>query len=233
MDTDNDVPIPMLSKEHFAEAILDRMVQTGETLPLRYEPQGFRLASSDGHVFNLGNAYGEFSAAPPSKRAKILRHYVRGWLSRYKTIPAEFADAAPDLLPKIVHRFSVDVKKLHSQIDNTPPRAEFSQVFGEHFATRLVYDWPVSDAEIDLARLAAWKTTPEEALKIALENLAARSRETLKRVAPGVLMGTWQDDYDPCRLLLPEVMRRPKIKGDPVIMLPNSNSLLQIGRAHV
>ena len=82
MDTDNDVPIPMLSKEHFAEAILDRMVQTGETLPLRYEPQGFRLASSDGHVFNLGNAYGEFSAAPPSKRAKILSHYVRGWLLR-------------------------------------------------------------------------------------------------------------------------------------------------------
>jgi hypothetical protein len=42
-------------------------------------------------------------------------------------------------------------------------------------------------------------------------------------------MGPWQDNYDPARLLLLDKIRQPKIKGDPVILIPNRDSLLLTG----
>ena len=229
MSVNNDPPIPLLTKNQFAKAILDRIVQGGEAWPLDYDPKGFCLVTGGAPIYNLGNAYQEFEMAEPTGRAKNIRHYVRAWFSRHQTIPQDFADAAPDLLPKIVHRFSMEIGHLQSKIRNATPNADWNQVFGEHFAHCLVYDLPTTAVEIDLPGLAAWKVTPEEAYQVALKNLANRSRKTFELVAPGVLMGTWQDGYDSSRLLLLDVIRRPRVKGDPVIMVPNPGSLLLTG----
>jgi hypothetical protein len=80
-----------------------------------------------------------------------------------------------------------------------------------------------------MADLATWKTTPEEAHRIALQNLADRSPESFKHMAPGLYMGPWDDNYAATRVLLQDKIRQQTINGDPVVLIPNRDSLLLTG----
>jgi hypothetical protein len=49
------------------------------------------------------------------------------------------------------------------------------------------------------------------------------------RKKPGFYIGGWHDDYDNSRILIPEVFSPLHLDGDPVVCLPNRNSLLKDG----
>ena len=44
-----------------------------------------------------------------------------------------------------------------------------------------------------------------------------------------LFVGGWHDDYDNSRILIPEIFGRLHLDGDPVVSLPNRNSLLVTG----
>jgi hypothetical protein len=74
-----------------------------------------------------------------------------------------------------------------------------------------------------------WGATFEEAFPVALENLRQLSGHALERAGPGVWASPWRDNYDASRVLLPELLRRAEVEGDPVVMVPNRNTLLLAG----
>ena len=91
---------------------------------------------------------------------------------------------------------------------------------------RLPRTRPASSPSSDLE---AWGASSERCLELALENLAARSKDRLVEVAEGFYHSPWQDCYDPARILLRDILGPLDIKGDPVAFAPNWNHLLVTG----
>jgi hypothetical protein len=58
-----------------------------------------------------------------------------------------------------------------------------------------------------------------------MENLRSQSSEPLIPVAPGVCASGWRDSHAVSRMLLDEVVRRCKVRGDPVVFAPQRGLL--------
>jgi len=64
----------------------------------------------------------------------------------------------------------------------------------------------------------------------ARTNLLLRgSQERFRRVRQGLYQSTWQDNLDGSRVLLPGVLKGLPLQGDPVVVLPNRDTLLVAG----
>ena len=54
-----------------------------------------------------------------------------------------------------------------------------------------------------------------------MNNQSEISQENFTCPAPGVWASPWRDNYDASRLVLLDLIRRHKVKGDYVAMVPN------------
>jgi hypothetical protein len=203
----------------------------GEKATLRYDEEEFRLVAEGEaqHLFNLGNAYAEFCAAAEEERPKVVRRFVRSWFSRMKELPADFEDLSPDLLPGVRSRAYFELTRLDFQLKEMPPPDWPLQVLGEHFAVCLVYDFPEAIRQLQQSDLDGWKVDFATSLERACVNLAERSQEPFVEVGPGVWRSPWRDNHDAARIVLPDLLRQQPIEGDPVVMIPNRDTLLLTG----
>ena len=105
---------------------------------------------------------------------------------------------------------------------------------GEHFGVGLVYDLPESMRSISQASLDAWGVTFYEALEAAMENLLSLPA---KFIGPGDGEGAYLsatgDNYDASRLLIKDAIRRFRVKGDHIAMIPNRENLIVVGSEDV
>ena len=99
----------------------------------------------------------------------------------------------------------------------------------EFLGIGLVYDLPASMMQLQQHMLNQWQATFEEAYESACENLLAITKHTLQEVIPGVWASAWKDNYDPSRMLIIGYIRDHEVKGDPVVMVPNRDTLLLTG----
>jgi hypothetical protein len=221
------------SKDEFARLMLDAIRQAGETVPLRYDAAEFRLISEGERsgVFNLANAFDEYCAAAKDKKDGVVRRFTRSWFVGYKDLPEEFADARPDVLPALRSRSYYELVRLRTA---TEAKAELNwpyQVVAEHFGLSLAYDLPEAIRMISQENLNDWDVSFDDAVQVALSNLAEISQEEFHSPAPGVWVSPWRDNHDAARLMLPDVIRRHEVKGDYVAMVPNRDTLLLTGTA--
>jgi hypothetical protein len=78
--------------------------------------------------------------------------------------------------------------------------------------------------------LAAWNADFEILLQRARVNLLLRGgEERFRRMRPGVFRSTWQDNLDGSRILLPGMLKGLALQGDPVVVVPNRDTLLVAG----
>ena len=230
-ETPGDLPISM---DSFAETMMHAIRTTGETTAIRYESDKFRIVTDEiNHFLNLGNAYHEFCSVPAEKRDNVIRRFVRTWFSHYKDVPKDFEDASPDLLPAIRNRSYYELTTLHLRVQGMNALPFPLQIVGEHFAAGLVYDLPEAIHLIQPNTLTEWNVTFAQALEIAIKNLAEISQNDLDELTPGVWGSPWHDNHDASRLLLPDLIRRHRVKGDPVVMVPNRDTLLLTGSEDV
>jgi len=135
------------------------------------------------------------------------------------------AMALPALLPKVRPRFRYEVRALR-QAGTCPV---FEPLAG-HFAMSLVVDFPEGELDVSPRELAAWGADFEGLLQRARTNLLRRGgEEDFREVRDGLFRSTWRDHYDGSRVLLPGVLKRLPIQGDPVVVLPNPDTLLVAG----
>jgi hypothetical protein len=66
-------------------------------------------------------------------------------------------------------------------------------------------------------------------MPIAIDNLRAASHEPFDQPAKGVFVSPWHDTYDAARLLVPDVIAKLAIKGRPVALVPNRDTLIVAG----
>jgi hypothetical protein len=221
------------TKEKFARLMLDAIRKAGEQAPVRYDPERFRLyREGEGkNELNLTNAYREYCAAPAEQRPVLLKNLVRTWFAHRKGAPEEFEDARHDLLPGVRNRAVYEIAKLTVGREEGPKFDWPFRVLAESLGAGLVYDLPESMMQVQQHMLDTWKTTFDEAFEAALGNLRRISGEGLGRAAPGVWVSPWRDNYDPSRMVLHDFIRRHEVAGDPVVMVPNRDTLLLAGSA--
>ncbi|HEY8079813.1 MAG TPA: hypothetical protein VIF62_37035 [Labilithrix sp.] len=121
-----------------------------------------------------------------------------------------------------VQRFA---ESLPSPKKNPTP---YHKPLAEHLGVGIAIDRPehieyVTDPE-------KYALPVEELEEIALTNLRRATKSTkLEEIAPGVLLGHWQDEYAAERMLLPEIWEGLAVKGDPVVFLPGAERIYVIG----
>jgi hypothetical protein len=76
--------------------------------------------------------------------------------------------------------------------------------------------------------LEIWGASFDELHEIGLARLGDCTTPKFEK-QPGFYIGAWHDDYDNARILIPEVFGPLDLDGDPVVCLPNRNSLLVTG----
>ena len=101
----------------------------------------------------------------------------------------------------------------------------------DHYGASLVYDLPNSMSQVQGHQLTAWGVGFDEAMAVALDNLGQISGQGLGPIAPGVWRSPWRDNYDASRLLLNGLIEGHEVEGDPVVMVPNRDTLLLTGSA--
>jgi hypothetical protein len=209
----------------------DAIRKAGEQAEIHYHPEEFRLtAEGEGsHIFNLENAYREYCAADEGARRVIVRNFVRGWFTPQKGIPEQFDEVHPDLLPMVRARTYYEVTQLRLRVEDLDDPGCPYQVLGEHLAIGLGYDLPESIVQIRQAMLAGWGVSFEQALEAARANLLGITQDPLQAVARGVWRSPWRDNHDASRLVLADYIRSHELRGDPVAVVPNRDSLLVTG----
>jgi len=139
--------------------------------------------------------------------------------------PITLQEALPWLVPKVRPRFVYEAQSLRTG----RPGPETRPLAGL-FAMSLVVDLPDVELDVDAADLARWNVDFDRLMLKARSNLLARGgEEFFQMMGPGRFRSTWQDNLDGSRLLLPGVLKALPLQGDPVVVLPNRDTLLVVG----
>ena len=139
--------------------------------------------------------------------------------------PISLPEALPWLVPKVRPRFEYEALSLRTG----RPGPEFRPLAGS-FAVSLVVDLPEQELQVGPADLRRWNVDFDRLLQRARTNLLGRGgAEGFRRLGPGRYRSTWQDNLDGSRLLLPGVLASLDLQGDPVVLLPNRDTLLVVG----
>ena len=221
-------PMP---RQRFARLVASGLRKAGEPIALRYDPAQFRLVSEgDGSLqVNLANTYNEYLLAPAAERKNILSRFIRSWIEGRKGIPDEFEDAAHDLLPGVRSRSGYELLKLQMESQGETTFNWPYHVIADHYGAGLVYDLPHAMSQINGQQLTRWNVEFDDAMDVAIDNLRKISEQGLAQLAPGVWRSVWRDNYDPSRLLLLDLIEAHEVDGDPVVMVPNRDTLLLTG----
>jgi hypothetical protein len=211
--------------------MLDAIRKAGEKSPIHYDPESFVLrqeAEAKG-VMYLGNVYKEYCAAGDEQKQILLKNFVRTWFSHRREPPTDFEDVKPDLLPGVRARCYFEITRMKMKREEEAKLDWPFRVLADALGAGLVYDLPESMMQIQQHSLDRWQATFDEAFEVACHNLRAISQQELKEVAPGVWRSPWRDNYDPSRMLLTDYLRQHEVLGDPVVMVPNRDTLLLAG----
>jgi hypothetical protein len=218
-------------KDEFANRMIEAVRAAGDNTPIRYDADEFRLVTEgeDRQIFNLTNVYREYCAASADKQKTLLRNAVRSWFSRLKGVPESFEDAAPDLLPVVRNRSAFEFVRLRTRLEDMGnPNWPYLPLAG-HLGVGLVFDLPESIVQIQQHQFDEWGVSFEEGFQRACRNLWEISLHEFLDPRPGVWESPWHDNHDVARLLLPELIKHHEVKGQPVLMLPNRDTLLLTG----
>ena len=163
--------------------------------------------------------------APYQREGSGLGAFLRG-LGRPAPRPLlALDDALPYLFPKV--RPALAYAAYARRTGRAP--AAFRPLAGA-YAVSLVLDLPNQDLDLELAHLRTWGVDFDGLLQRARTNLLGRGGEQrFQELREGCFRSTWRDSLDGSRMLLPGMLRRLGLRGDPVVLLPSRDMLLVLG----
>ncbi|HLL52274.1 MAG TPA: hypothetical protein VK447_01925 [Myxococcaceae bacterium] len=222
-------PAPDEEKQRFVALVLEALSDHGAE-GFEYDAEKFALVSKaeEGadtqRTMFLENFYAEYQAATPEARDAMLERHAR-LAAGLPEAPKSFALVEPDLLPVVRERVFFTLLELGREDARNAP---VYRPFGEVMGVGLVWDQPDAIAYITERDLAGWGVTYEQAMESALRNLRRKGGKLVKD-KNGVCVSIWHDNHDATRVLLPEVVRGCKVRGEPVVLMPNRNNLIVTG----
>ncbi len=213
-----------LSRASFAELFIDLGVREGLLGAPVLDAARFVVVDhgSRSLEYPLEELYQQYLRVPPrARRYQLLRALDAGGAASRVRAP-EYGAVADRLLPRLRSRAQLDLASLDEHNRGRVPRGAFQHVVGDVFAT-LVIDGEHTMTSVTHPMLAAWGCSFEEALRVAVDNLAKRSKAALVPLSVGLWMAPWDDANAASRVLLTDCLRAT---AEPVVALPGRDTLL-------
>lgn len=182
------------------------------------------LVSGGTMSISTGNLYVEYTRLPASERATALERVATAMNTRGAGDPA-LAEVVADLRPVIRAGTYFEYVQLMARAPGGPevPAPAFAP-FGELAAAGVVIDEPTSMTVVNQSHLARWGLTLAQAMELATSNYAAGGVQ-LRQLQPGLWTSDAHDNYDASVLLLPAELAKLGLRGTPVAMIPNRDTV--------
>jgi len=220
------------TREEFVKKVLEALAKSGaRDLQHDAEERSIKVGSSD-KVFYLDNAFADYTAADPGARSGVIQRYVSSFLQDTST-PKDFASAKAALLPVVRDPayFSLSLMMLKSDGRDTSNLDYATKKITDGLVAGVAYDTEHSIMNVNRSTLKEWGVALEESLQMAILNLRERtSPNGMKEIGSGLFVSQWGDCYDSARILLPDILHRLALNGDPVIFVPNRDQLWATGK---
>ena len=196
-----------------------------------YDPDGFRFVAAHraNAILYLAPSYAHYQATPFWRKGAFIRQRMRAFIEAMVPADTDAVTVRQNLRPKIRERRVIAETELRAQIEGRKPIPFVYRVIGDHLTLEVCLDSENTIRSVAQDSLGEWEMTFDEALDQANQNLLRLGTNNFQEVLKGVYVSAWNDDYDCCRLHLPEVIASVAVKGRPVAMIPNRNTLILTG----
>lgn len=225
-----------ISQAEFSRLFIEEAQLRAPSNQATYLADSFSLQFSHGGQMFLGYAYHEYTSAKKRERHEVLARFVRIAL----LVPEahdDFADVCDKLLPYLRPRFALEVLKFEMEVQNPD---QDSQAFDTHsfadghFCLTLALDAEDHIASVADSECARWGVSYESALEVAKGNLRERSPGAwsameFEDTGTRIYLSTWQDCYEPSRLLVPDLIEALEVQGSHVVLCPTRSHMIVIG----
>jgi hypothetical protein len=218
-----------MNQDDFARMVINIASRMEGAPDLSYDAKRFFVITNNGNGTCLREPYHEYCRSSVSERRDVIDRIVKSCVSLGESLPSRLADVRDDILPQIRSRTECDLGRLEGELTGTSESHEPYQVLAEHLAVTLVWDRPTCMMRITREQLDRWELTFEQALQVACENLLARSDLAFEWIPTGLWASRWEDNYDAARMLLPQVVRRCRVRGTPIVTVATLDSLMVAG----
>jgi hypothetical protein len=140
-------------------------------------------------------------------------------------VPGSWNVAAPNVIATVRDRVFVENLAIRSD----KPLTLLKRPLTDDLVELVVYDGADSMQFLSEDNLEDWGKNADEVFLQGRKELAARSKDAFTEVSEGVYESPWADNHDIGRALLFEKLRKLKVKGEPVIFLPQRDHLIVTG----
>jgi hypothetical protein len=214
----------------FARALIAEFGRRGAKPGIRYDLEHHALVA-DGDQISLVNLYPEYARLAPSERADELKRIADTYGAAESADEAPFAAVRTSLLPVVRVGLYFDVELQLIPGKDPPPKqppAMATKPLGEVTGAGIAIDRPESMEVVTADQLGRWHVTLDQALAIAVSNLAAKPTP-FTQLQPGLWTSPARDSYEASRLLLTDQIAALGLHGEPVAMVPNRNTIYLAG----
>jgi hypothetical protein len=212
--------------DDFAKLVITEARKVGIAESLEYDPKRFVLKRGDQRTY-LGNLFNDYCQADDAHKKRILGNTLALLRQKKEDIPLE--DAESKVVAAVREQALFAFTTLWWQLEGgkTEPKIA-SEPISAWFARCLVLDFPEYVSMVSSESLRTWDSSFYQLYEVGLARLRDCTTPKFEK-QPGFYVGGWHDDYDNSRILIPEVFSPLHLDGDPVVCLPNRNSLLVTG----
>lgn len=219
------------SKEKFGALVLDKIRALGGPTDFKFDKDAFTIQRGDQRGF-LGNTYDAYCQAKGKTRGVILHNFASVFMAKEKS-EASFDEIRSQLVLVVRERaLFASVKFLREPDSKTETLSQQNEPISNWFARALVLDAPTHMSLVNEEQVKNWGLLPDEVFAIGFENLR---NATIPKFTEdqGIFKGTWNDDYDSSRILIPGLFDDLPLRGDPVVTIPNRLTLMVTGSEDV
>ncbi|MBL8911489.1 MAG: hypothetical protein JNM17_12415 [Archangium sp.] len=234
-DDDDDAPPPVNVprtedqelRERFAQEMISQLEIDGHP-GFSFDRKRFRLANNGGEQIELGNLYEEYQARDDDERLDFVENFSKSYGAA--DLPESWNAAKGQVLVTVRDRITMELLPVRAPDAQMP----VSKKLADDLLEVVVYDGPNKMQYLTPDDLKAWGIDEEEAFLEGKKQLAARSaKKGFTSPSEGVWESQWADNHDVGRALLTETIRRLKVKGDPIVFLPQRDHLIVTGTKDV
>lgn len=217
-----------ISHDEFAALMVRTFVAKGLPAP-SYDAKMFSLSLADeagGGVMFLGNFYFDYCNTPRLRRKAMAATFVDMRLSGHAAQSTGKWDPAK-LVPVIRDESYLWFCKAQMAASNITGDYRIQAIpVGDSLSASLALDSLTQTAQVTDEILTSMGMSFEDALVRATQNLRDMSPDKWHSVGPQAYLGAWDDWFDCSRILLPDLIYRLNLSGNPVALVPCRGVLL-------
>jgi uncharacterized protein YtpQ (UPF0354 family) len=215
-------------RKTFARRVEKALRSAGLAEDLSYDEESFCFRGEQTSI-NLENVYQEFCSLPRRERANVIASVVQTVGTMKEELPNSWEAASEQVMPVVRSQAYYHLFSLQLQLEGSEQRMKPRHLIADAVAVDIALDRESSIAILPEGTLVDWGVSFDEALDQAVTNLRRRSGQSMEELQGGLFSGRWGDSYDSSRILIPDLLYRHRVKGNPVVMAPVRDWLLLTG----